>query len=529
MKPTILNRGLFILGYSMAVMLLAVDVRSAAQAPSWFNVRDYGAAGDGVAKDTAAIQKAIDACAEAGGGTVCFPTGHFLSGSLHLKSHVALYLDMGAELLASPDQEDFDPYETLSFKNDSDHETSYFHYSLIWGEDIEHVAITGQGIINGNRPKRGGPKPIALKRCRFITIRDVTILNAPNYCISMLGCDYANIDGVTIRDAHCDGIDPDCCRHVRISNCHIESWDDAIVLKSSFSLGEKRSTEYITITNCILSTSCNAFKMGTESGGGFKYVTVDNLVMFDPPNQRPIIAGIALESVDGAEVEGITVSNVSMKNVRAPVFVRLGNRGRDMDTPVPGYVRNILIKQITAVGASIPCAIAGLPGYPVENVVLDGIQVEYLGGGSAELAEREVPEEPAKYPDANMFGDLPAYGLYCRHVKGLSLNNLRMTVKNPDERPFFIGEDVEDLEVSRLGGQSVGKTPFLVLQDVRRALLGPLAAPSGTGIFLKLGGGDTKNVRIMGCNLNNAKQAFAAGPEVPPDAWFESGNFLPGQ
>ena len=270
---------------------MIISTRISAQIPESlaesFNVLDYGAIGNGVEDDTPSIQDAIDNCHQNGGGTVYFPAGTYLSGSIHLKNNVALFLDHGATLMASPDDQDFDPYEELGFENDADHETSFFHFSFIWGEDVERVAILGTGIIDGNRSKRGGPKPIAFKRCKFITIKDVTILNAPNYAISMLGSDYVNIDGITILNGYCDGIDPDCCRHVRISNCHIETWDDAIVPKSSFSLGYHRSTEYLTVTNCQLATNCNAFKLGTESGGDFKYITLSNCVMFDRSTGRP--------------------------------------------------------------------------------------------------------------------------------------------------------------------------------------------------------------------------------------------------
>src|SRR5581483_8234133 len=203
-----------------------------------FDVVVYGAKGDGKTKDTNAIQAAIDACHQHGGGTVFFPSGTFLSGSLHLKKGVHLHLDHAATLRASADKTDFDPYEVLGFKNAADEETSFFHHALIWAEDVERIAITGTGTIHGNRKKRGGPKPIALKRCKFVTISGITILDSPNYCISLLGTDYVTIDGVMILNGYSDGIDPDCCHHVRISNCHIESWDDAIVPKTSFSLGQ---------------------------------------------------------------------------------------------------------------------------------------------------------------------------------------------------------------------------------------------------------------------------------------------------
>ena len=332
------------------IFVAIIAVHSGAQTSEisgiFFNVKEFGAIGDGKYMDTQAIQATIDSCHRANGGTVYFPSGIYLSGSIHLKSNVALYLDHGATLMASLDDADFDPYEELGFENDADHETSYFHFALIWGEDVERIAISGTGTIDGNRSKRGGPKPIALKRCKNVTIKDITILNAPNYAISMLGTDYVSIDGVSILNGYCDGIDPDACRHVRISNCYIDCYDDAIVPKTSFSLGYHRSTEYLTVTNCQLATNCNAFKLGTESGGDFKYITVSNCVMFNRAIGRPPTSGISLETVDGANIDGITINNISMNNVRVPIFLRLGNRGRDMDKAVPGTLQNVIISNV---------------------------------------------------------------------------------------------------------------------------------------------------------------------------------------
>lgn len=525
------GEGSVALGLSISIMLIfGQRMQSASSAPAnaaLFNVVEYGAVGDGRTKDTHAIQTAIDASSAAGGGTVYFPPGTYLSGSIHLRSHVTLHLDAGATVCASTDEADFDPYEKLDYKTDSDRETTYFHYSLIWGENVENVAIVGDGTIDGNREKRGGPKPIAVKRGQFITVRGITITNAPNYCISLLGCDYVNIDGVTILGGHCDGIDPDCCHHVRISNCHIESWDDAIVLKSSYALGERRTTEHVTITNCILSTSCNAFKMGTESGGGFKHITVTNCVMFSPRDVRPTISGIALESVDGGEIDGILVSNISMVDVRTPVFLRLGNRGRDMETPVPGSMRNITISNIEATGAALACSITGLVGHPIENVTFDNLRILYRGEGTRDLVQKEVPELPAKYPEARMFGDLPSYGLYCRHVRNLSLCGVQMRWSSIDERAALICEDVEGLVIESLAGKSAGLSPLICLRNVRRALLAHSLVPPGTGLFLQVSGEKTGQVHVIANDLCEARKAFEVAPNVPEGALFEVDNHLP--
>ncbi len=491
-----------------------------------YNVLDYGAAGDGTTKDTLAVQKAIDACHAAGGGTVDFPKGIFLCGSIHLKSNVTLHINTGAVIRASKDEGDFDPYEKLDFENDSDKETSFFHYSLLWGEDVENVAITGRGTVDGNREKRGGPKPIAFKRCRQLAVKDITILNAPNYCISLLGCDFVNIDGVTILNAFCDGIDPDSCSHVRISNCHIESWDDAIVLKSSFSLGELRPTEHVTVTNCVLSTSCNAFKLGTESGGGFRYISASNLTMFSPQKRRTI-SGIALESVDGAITEAISVSNVTMRDVDTPIFLRLGNRGRDMETPYPGTLEDISISHVVATGAKIASSITGLPQHPVEQVALTDINIEYQGGGAAQTIQADVPELPDKYPEAKMFGELPAYGLYCRHVHGLKLRDVNLRYAESDARPALICDDTDTLQISGLHGQRRDMNPFAIFKNVRNALLTGNTAPLNTGVYLAVEGEKTGNVCVLSNNLNSSAKAFVIAPDVPEGAFYEAYNRLP--
>ncbi|MHB8523734.1 MAG: glycoside hydrolase family 28 protein [Limisphaerales bacterium] len=264
------------------------------------DVRKHGAKGNGQAKDTRAIQPAIDAAGKAG-GRVYFPPGNYLSGTLRLKSRVVIQLEAGATLIASPDDADFDAYEKLDYNSFADRETMDFSFALLQGRDLEQISIVGPGRIDGNRKKRGGPKPIALKRCRQVLVRDLTIVNAPNYNLSLLGCDGVDIVGVTIRNGYCDGIDPDCCRDVRIANCFVESWDDAIVPKASFALGYRRSTENFTVTNCVQTTACNALKLGTESSGDFKNIAFSNCAIFARPDlwNREPTSGISLEMVDG--------------------------------------------------------------------------------------------------------------------------------------------------------------------------------------------------------------------------------------
>ena len=173
-----------------------------------------------------------------------------------------------------------------------------------------------------------------------------------------------NIEGVTILNGYADGIDPDCCHHVRIANCYVEAFDDAIVPKASFALGYRRSTEHVTVTNCVLTTGCNCFKLGTESSGDFKNITVSNCAMFARPDlwKRKPTSGVALEMVDGASVERIAVSNIVMADIESPIFIRLGNRGRAQAVPKPEHLEDISISDIVATGAERASSITGIPG-----------------------------------------------------------------------------------------------------------------------------------------------------------------------
>ena len=445
-----------------------------------------------------------------------FPAGKYLCGTIHLKSNLTLNLLSGAELLASRDEADFDPYEKLPYNTPDDRETTYFHYALLAGENVHDVTITGAGAIDGNRPKRGGPKTIALKLSQRIAIRGITIRNAPNYAISFLGCDYVDVDGVTILNGYADGIDPDASRYVRISNCFIDSWDDAICPKASLALGYRRATEHVTVTNCVLSTSCNHFKLGTESEGGFKNIALSNCVMLrrSDPSHRAAISGMSLESVDGAAIDGIAISNVTMQDVRVPIFIRLGNRGRGMDPPVPGSVANISISNVVATGATLASSITGLEGHRVRNVSLSDIQVT-MAGGADKFAGLAVPEVPGKYPEATMFGELPAWAFYARHVEGLVLRNFKARRLKPDVRPAVIVDDVRELELAGLSADAAsGPQPVLWFHNVVGALVQGSRLYGGASQFLRVTGAGSREISLVGNDLRRARQAVDLGSEV---------------
>src|SRR5579863_64993 len=330
-----------------------------------YDVTAFGAKGDGKTVDTPSINKAIEAAASAGGGSVVFPAGTYLCYSIHLRSHVELVLSsgsvlVGAESLLDKGGTGYDLAESNApWESFQDFGHNHWHNSLIWGEGLENVSICGPGLIWGKGLSRGegqgpvaetpgvGNKAIALKNSKDVLLRDFSILHGGHFGILATGVDNLTIDNLKI-DTNRDGIDVDCCRNVRISNCSVNSpWDDAICLKSSFALGYARSTEMVTISDCVVSGSfeegtlldatykkfapdvrvphTGRIKFGTESNGGFRNITISNCVFEG-------CQGLALESVDGALLEDVTVSNISMRDIMsAPIFMRLGKRMRGPD------------------------------------------------------------------------------------------------------------------------------------------------------------------------------------------------------
>ncbi|HKW29284.1 MAG TPA: glycoside hydrolase family 28 protein [Verrucomicrobiae bacterium] len=480
-----------------------------------FNVRSFGAVGDGTNLDSPAINQAIQAASAAGGGTVFVPAGTFLCGSIHLTNNIHLVLDAGSVILGAPQARNaYDPTEPWQGQAYQDGGHTYFHNSLIWGENLTNVAITGTGMIKGgglvrddrlldemcgfsrwrptNRtpvletnypPSRLGNKAIALKLCRNVLLRDITIFHGGHFAILATGCDNLTVDNVTM-DTDRDGIDIDCCRNTMVSNCRINSpRDDGLCPKSTFALGRNVITENLTIVNCQVSGfqegtlldgtmkptrgGTGRIKFGTEANGGFRNVTIANCTFRD-------CHGLALEEVDGGIMENITINNITMMDVIAcPIYLTTGERNRGPDVTVPSRMRNIFISNVIATGVDPRSGIliTGIPGHPIEGVRLENIRLEFKGGGTKAQAERVQPELGPGYPEPAQFGALPAYGLFARHVRDLALANIRESFDQADLRPAIECVDVDGLEVDNFKAQLAPGVPAAKFDSVKNVVI----------------------------------------------------------
>jgi len=508
------------LGTGLAGGALACSRTVSAQAPvpngsqGIFNVREFGAVGNGRALETRALQSAI-AAAAAAGGRVYFPPGIYRSGTLFLKSHVSLELEGGAVLLGSADLADF-PSVRPSLRSYTE---VYVHQSLIYAESAENVGLLGNGTIDGQGGSfQGGygvrPYLIRMVNCRNVRVADLTLKDSPMWVQHYLACEDLSIRGLSVHsrcNANNDGIDIDGCRMVRISDCEIFSGDDAIVLKSTLD----RPCRDVTVTNCVMSTPANGFKVGTESLGGFDNVVVSNCAIYDTK-----CAGIALETVDGATLENIIVSSIVMRNVQSPIFLRLGNRARPIYAGAPkpgvGTFRNVVIRDVQASGADkIGCAISGIPERPIENVTLSDIHLRFSGGGTHEEAGREVPENAGSYPEHNMFSVLPAYGFYCRHVKNLRILNTQVGCEGQELRPALVCDEVEDLRLADF--EAANSSPVLLLRNTRNARIESNRAPQGNEVYLRVEGSQTENICLSGNDLRGSQKPVERGAEVSPE------------
>ncbi len=447
-----------------------------------FHIKDYGAQSDTTVLSTKAIQQAIDACSEAGGGRVVVPAGHYKIGTIVLKSHVHLYLEHGATLYGSTDLKDYLPMKS-DYVSLRTHSTTI---QLIYADKVNDVVISGFGTIDGRGRAfkklswndEGITRPHLLRfiQSEDITIKDITLRNSGCWMQHYLACDRLHIDGIKVfnrNNYNNDALDLDGCHEVVVTNMIADSDDDGITLKST----SPRMCENIRISDCVVSSHCNAVKLGTETNGGFRNINISGIVVKPSSDQQEKFFGqwigssaISLEIVDGGTLENVNVSDFIVEGTESPIFVRLGNRGRgylipEQSSPTRGlsdgaymeriipvnhvgringiHLSNILIRNAGRMG----CSITGLPGHPVENVYLSNISIHHQGGVTfdelAQIADSVKDEKEKVYPEATMWGPLPAKGFFVRHAVGVEFSNVRVETEQPDVRPDIVREDVD--------------------------------------------------------------------------------------
>lgn len=495
---------------SAAAIFIGIGLAGAGTFAKDANVLEFGAVPDGKTLTTAALQQAIDHCATTGGGTVAVPPGVYLTHTVFLRSGVNLHLQRGSVILG-------------------DTKPGAFQGAVIHGDGIENAAITGQGVINGQGhakhfpPKGPRHHNLLLFRCKNITVTDVTLVDAPTWVFRIRECDWVTVRGVRIHsyvNQNNDGIDIDG-KNVTISDCIIDSEDDAICLKSD---NPDFVVENITITNCIIGTNCNGIKFGTASRGGFRNITVSNCVIRWPAAAAKIpprstlkgcevdaIAeiGLALEVVDGGFMDQVNVSNLAMTGIQTPLFIRLGNRKGT------GTLKNVVISGITATDETmLHSSITGVPGSYVENVIVKDLIFNSKGTGTLVEASAAVPEKPTSYPQANVvFGySVPAYGMYVRHVRNLVLENFVFNLRAPDARPAVVLDDCHDIRLRNFAAAApTGDQPLLRVRQSTNVTISGYQSVAPLPSFLVVEGDRCSDIKLTGNDFSRVRAVVKFG------------------
>jgi hypothetical protein len=425
-----------------------------------WNVTDLGAHGDGVTLDTAAINRAIQDCAAAGGGTVRFPAGVYLSGTVHLRSHVTLLFEAGAELLGSPALEHYEGLQAYHGQR--------WQRGLLLGEDVENVALLGPGTINGadvydieGEENLRGPHAVLMHHCKRVSIRDLAVKNAANYAVRITDCQRLDVNGLKVTGGW-DGINFWQCRDVSIFGCCLQTGDDSLA---------GGYWENVVIDNCLLNPSCNGIRLI----GPAEHVSVHNCLIKGPgtsphrtARRTNTLAGMQIAPGTWMDTPGLVddlhVSNVTITGVRTPFWI--GIWGTDT------RIGHISFTDVTVTGAGrVASVIEGLPDAPIDALVLRNVSIETEGGGTPQDAAQPFP---ALMIDKDPWNVQPVAGLYCHHVKHLTLHDVRLSHRAPEARPMLACHDVQTLALDGLALPE--SAPSLALANVG------LVQPINTGL-----------------------------------------------
>jgi len=506
-----------------------------------YNVRTYGARGDGQTLDTVAVQKAIDACAADGGGTVLVPAGTFLIGSVELKSNVTLRLAAAGKLLGSAHGSDYHAVEAIPLSGDSTLEDG--NWALLYAVHARNVSIEGPGAIDGqgrqfHSPVHDVPPPsgiggsrrpyhLLFYRCENLRVRDIDLLNGAYHSVRVIQSRLVHMEAIYIYNRvneNNDGFHFISCEFVTVSNCTVMSQDDACAL-----FGSCRA---VTITNSSFSTRWSCFRFG---GGAASDIAVSNCVL-----HQVFGCPIKFHGVPGSRFENMSFSNLVLDEVTGPISISVGSRQPHQagagPTPVdavpadpgePAVVRNISFSNIHGTVTTNPPQLAGLP-FPdiyrpgelhscitlncvgdaiLEKVSFENIHLTFGGGGTGDdAARRELPELAGEY---FILGPMPAYGFYARNARALSMSNIRFDLATPDLRPALILDRVEDAVISGLSVEGNAQAESaLRLIDAQQVLVTAPRVLGSARAFLRVEGAGSSGIIVEGGDLTRASQAL---------------------
>lgn len=511
-------------------------------------LKEKGVVADGTTLNTEALQRTIDGLSESGGGTLIFPSGTYLTGTLRLKDNVTLHLEQGAVLLGSPEIKDYPPVD-VPFPTMND---PFYRQALVYAENARNIGITGTGAIDGQgdakdfertstkAPERYMNRPSILRfvNCTGVRLRDVRIRDAGFWVSHFLACDDVVIDGVNIESRTAnynnDGIDIDCCSNVRVSNCSINSQDDAICLKST----GQRVCRNVVITNCVISSNCSGIRFGCEALGGFEDIVISNITLNDIG-----ASAIQLQVFDGGVMDRVSLSGITMRNVNQGIFVNVGHEMYpigipEADLPVRrvetmGKVKNIILRDIQADGVgrcqrrdvgggehlsenNLACLISGMPESHIENISLEHIRMRFVGKGTAEDAASDLSAVKNGF-NAGSMGMTPAYGFYCRNVNNLRMRDIEVSFENDDLRPALFLEQCADVDLFNVtGAVHPSAKAFLRLRNAGEVFLHGCRPPE-QHVFMSVEGADTSGIALSGNDFRKIPQPVIVAADVPAD------------
>lgn len=491
-----------------------------------YDVRKFGAKGDGKTNDAAAIQKAIDACNKGGGGVVLLDKGTYLSGGIKLKDHVELHVSSTAILLGSPNLADYN--------HDKNFKQGDGIRSFINADKCQHIAITGPGKIDGQgqlfKATDGyavRPYLVYLRSCTDVRITDVLLHNSAVWACWLLQCQRVKVRGARIDNPispNRDGIDMDGCQEVHISDCNFKTEDDSIAFKVSEKGFPCRN---ITVTNCLISSKCAAIRLGPDAIDNIENISISNCVIRDTR-----LNGIKIQESMGGTMRNITFSNIVMENTNGPISIRCAGWKLPPNESAPfeindsnwenGKLQNILFNNIQATMPKDNHAISitGTSKTRPRDITFSNIDFTFSGGGTAaQGARRNVPDMDRDYPEMYIFGDLPAYALYMHHVSGITLNNVMIRLNSDDLRPAIVCDDVDNLELSGLKvAGTKGAESTIRLQNSWNVFINNSKTLNETGTLLRVEGAQSRDILLSANKFNTSSKVVETTADVPKDA-----------